>query len=196
MPRGPCWCDDQSCRVLQRLARSAQLRRTRTAGELMLLLYSVKLLTVWAVVVLGVVGSVIEIGGRREGAWLVGAVILALAGLAGIGFFLRGRSSWRRALARPIPDHGLKGWLWRQPGWRLALIIWAFQLTAVGLVVAGFAPFIHSGGLAAFTHSRAPQFLSVSFAGLGIGLGGSRGGRGAGAGGGPRTPPRTPPSAA
>ena len=146
------------------------MRRTRTAAELMLLLYSVMLVTVWAVVVLGVVGSVIEIGGRREGAWLVGAVILALAGLGGIGFFLRARSSWRRALARPIPDHGLKGWLWRQPGWQLALIIWAFQLTAVGLVVAGFAPFIHSGGLAAFTHSRAPQFLAVSLAVVVIGM--------------------------
>jgi hypothetical protein len=145
------------------------LRRTRTAAELILPIYSVMLVAVWAVVVLGAVGSVIEIGGRREGAWLVGAVILALAGLAGIGFLLRALSSWRRALARPIPDHGLKGWLWRQPGWRLALIIWAFQLTAVGLVVAGFARFTH-GGLAAFTHSRAPQFLAVSLAVVVIGM--------------------------
>ena len=128
----------------------------------MLLLYSVMLVTVWAVVVLGVVGSVIEIGGRREGAWLVGAVILALAGLAGIGFFLRARSSWRRALARPIPDRGLKAWLWRQPGWRLALIIWACQLAAVAVVVVGLAALTHIVVLS--------PFLAVSLAALVIGM--------------------------
>src|SRR5258706_12546637 len=102
MPRGPCWCDDQSCRVLQRLARSAQLRRTRTAAELMLLLYSVMLVTGWAGVVLGVVGSVIEIGGRREGPWHAGAVFRDLAGLAGNEFCLLDASPQGRALGRPL----------------------------------------------------------------------------------------------
>jgi hypothetical protein len=119
-----------------------RLRRTRTGAELILLLYRAMLLAIWAVVVLGLVASIIEIGGRREGPWLDGAVILALGALATIGFFRRARTKWRRALACPIPDRGLKAWLWRQPGWRLALIVWAFQLTALGLVVVGPAAFI------------------------------------------------------
>jgi hypothetical protein len=112
------------------------------------------LVAVWAVVVFGVVVS----------------VILALAGLAGVGFLVRARSNWRRALARPIPDHGLNGWLWRQPGWRLALIIWAFQVTAAGLIVVGLAYFMHSRGLAASTHGRAPQFPAASMAVVVIGM--------------------------
>ena len=146
------------------------MRRARTLAELILLLYRAMLLAIWVVAVLGVLVSIIEIGGGREGWWLDDGVILAVAGLASIGFFVRARSNWRRALARPIPDHGLKAWLWRQPGWRLALIIWAFQLTAAGLVVAGLAALTDSRGLAAFTQSRAPQFLAVSLALVVIGM--------------------------
>src|SRR5262245_57222752 len=49
-----------------------QLRGTRTAAELILLIYSVMLVAVWAVVVLGVVVLVIEIGGvaKARGSWV------------------------------------------------------------------------------------------------------------------------------
>jgi len=138
------------------------MRQTRTAAELILLLYRSMVAVIWAAVVLAVVASIIELGGHREGQWLDGAVIFALAALATIGVFRRGRANWRRALVRPIPDRGLKAWLWRQPGWRLALIVWAFELTAVGLAVLG--------GLAAFAGNRElTPFLAVSLAVMVIG---------------------------
>lgn len=97
-----------------------------TAAEIILVLYWGVIAVMWALVVIGVVALIIRVI-PAGGAWLLALIIL---GSVITGFAWRARRTWRRSLARPIPDRGLRGWLWRQPGWRLALLFGAFYLLA------------------------------------------------------------------
>jgi hypothetical protein len=102
-----------------------------TAAEIILVLYWGLIGVTWVYVVIGM-ASAIRNSGSGAGAELVALVIV---GLASVGFVWRARSSWRRMQARPIPDHGLNGWLWRQPGWLLALLFGAlYYLPTVGVI--------------------------------------------------------------
>jgi len=68
--------------------------------------------------------------------WMTRTILLALAALFTVTFVLLIRRSWRRALARPIPDRGVNGWLVRQPWWRLALMFWVpYGSASLGSVI-------------------------------------------------------------
>jgi len=102
-----------------------------TAAEIIVVLYWGLMAVTWAFVVIGIVTTIHD-SGSGLGADLIALTIL---GSASVGFVWRARSSWRRMQDRPIPDRGLNGWMWRQPGWHMALLFGAFYyLPTIGVI--------------------------------------------------------------
>jgi hypothetical protein len=116
-----------------------------TTAEIALVLYWGVLGAIWVFLMIDVVTVTIRTTG-------VGSCLLVLIilGSASIGFIWRARSSWRRSLARPIPDRGPSGWLWRQPGSLLALLFgMLFYLATIGGIQLGDLVYNH-GSLQGF----------------------------------------------
>ncbi len=105
-------------------------------------------LAAWCLLVAAVALTYRTLGGGSP--WPVRWVILgvgaaAAAGIAGLAALLRRRI--RTRAARPLPGHGVNGWLARQPGWRLALLYWVCYAVATGSGTVGAALYLHRGSL-------------------------------------------------
>jgi len=98
-----------------------------TAAEIILRLYWLVMTAVWAFLVVDVIALVIRMTPGVRASLLV----LIILTFVSIIFIWAVRSGWRRSLARPIPDHGIRGWFWRQPGWRLLMLFAACYLLPV-----------------------------------------------------------------
>jgi hypothetical protein len=104
-------------------------------------------LAVWSFLLLGV--ALGYRGGDSSSTWLARAVFLVVAAPATVVGVLAVRRGWRRAVSRPLPDRGVNGWLARQPGWRLSLVLWVPYGAAILGTVFGMSMYQHrnpSGG--------------------------------------------------
>ena len=116
-----------------------------TPAEIVLVLYWGLIGVTWAYVVIGMASAI------RDSGWGAELIALLILGSASVGFVWWARRSWRRMQARPIPDRGLNGWLWRQPGWLLTLLFGAlYYLPTVGVIA-----------LSVYQRDRSPGFWLV-----------------------------------
>jgi hypothetical protein len=110
-------------------------------AERIWVVYRAIYLVLWCALVVTVVLA--YQGADSSSTWLARAVMLGVASLVTVGFIPLARHQLRRAVARPIPQRGVNGWLARQPGWRLALLYWALYLVVMGSVWIGVSTQMH-----------------------------------------------------
>ena len=130
-----------------------------TIAEIILVLYWGVVAAIWVFLAIDVPAVTIRTTG--EGA---GLLVLIIVGAAGIGFIWRARSSWRRSLARPIPDRGISGWLWHQSGWLLTLLFGLlFYLATIGGIQLGDLVYNHGPlpGFGLALLATFPAFLAI-----------------------------------
>jgi hypothetical protein len=99
------------------------MRREPTLGERVLLGLATAALIAWCLIVLVV--ALGYTGQSTDATWLARTGLLAAGGLVTSGLVRLGISTWRRAIARPLPGGLGSRWLASQPGWRLAVGCWA-----------------------------------------------------------------------
>ena len=110
------------------------MRRSWSVAERALLVMAVMLTAAWCGLVLDVVLA--YRGGSTASTWSARLVMLFLAGVVTAAVVMLGRRNWLRAIARPLPERGLNGWMARWPGWVLALFYWVvFGGAGVGVIV-------------------------------------------------------------
>jgi hypothetical protein len=120
------------------------VKQPKSAAEVVLVLYLAALLVIWCAAVVSVIALVIA--GAGSGGWPIGILLVGLAAVVTLAVVGLARRNWRLAVQRPAPDRGLGGWLARQPGPRLAVVIWGFYAVValtIGLAVSSYTP----GGL-------------------------------------------------
>lgn len=130
-----------------------------STAEIVLVLYWGVVAAIWVFLMIDVVAVTIRTTG--VGACLI---VLIILGSASIGVTWRARSSWRRSLARPIPDCGPSGLLWRQPGWLLALLFGIlFCLATIGGIQLGDLVYNHGslGGFGLVLLATFPALLAI-----------------------------------
>jgi hypothetical protein len=130
-----------------------------TTAEIIVALYRSVVAAIWVFLAFDVVAATVRAAGG--GACVL---ILIILGAAGIASTWRARSGWRRWLARPIPDRGLSGRLWHQPGWLLALLFgMLFYLATIGGITLGDLVYSHGPlpGIGLVLLTTFPAFLGT-----------------------------------
>ena len=105
------------------------------------MLYGTVLIVVWCGFTVAVALGYQNADGSAP--WTVRGVIVAVGVLVAASVALLTRLALRRAVARPMPQRGVNGWLVRQPGWRLALIYWLGSVAGFGGVLLSISSRMH-----------------------------------------------------